>query len=181
MTSFCSVRVIFGTPYGIFLRISSSRTASYASALSACIGPGLLNAWHLVCKTFGILHTTSVTFRIKRETRMKEPRKKKPINVEIGARIKQCRTACSLTQEQLSEHLDVTTQYISDLERGVTGASLSTIISLCRILETSADYMLMGKAPDPATRFTTSQQRKVLDILEGIDSLLSLPEDTKAP
>lgn len=119
---------------------------------------------------------------------MKEPRKKKPINVEIGARIKQCRTACSLTQEQLSEHLDVTTQYISDLERGVTGASLSTIISLCRILETSADYMLMGKAPDPATRFTelmdrftTSQQRKILDILEDIDSLPSLQEDTKAP
>ena len=77
----------------------------------------------------------------------------------------------------------MTTQYISDLERGVTGASLTTIISLCRILETS-----MGKAPDPATRFTepmdrftTSQQRKILDILEDIDSLLSLQEDTKAP
>ncbi|WP_423782614.1 helix-turn-helix domain-containing protein [Faecalibaculum rodentium] len=55
---------------------------------------------------------------------MREKRKKNPLNVQIGLRIKQCRLNRNMTQEHVSELPDVTRQYVSGLERGVTGLLL---------------------------------------------------------
>ena len=57
---------------------------------------------------------------------------KKPLNVQIGARIKQAREQAHVTQERLAEQIEVSVQYISDLERGKVGASVSTVIKICR-------------------------------------------------
>ena len=46
-------------------------------------------------------------------------REKKEINIEIGLQIKCAREQAKMTQEQLAELIDVSPQYISDLERGV--------------------------------------------------------------
>ena len=48
-------------------------------------------------------------------------REKKAINIEIGERVKAAREQADITQEQLAERIDVSTQYVSDLERGVVG------------------------------------------------------------
>ncbi len=48
------------------------------------------------------------------------------------------------TQEKLAERVEVSVQYISDLERGVVGTSVPTLIRLCRALSVSSDYILMG-------------------------------------
>ncbi len=55
---------------------------------------------------------------------MREKRKKNPPNVQIGLRIKECRFNWHMTQEHVSEQPDVTMQYVSGLERGVTGLLL---------------------------------------------------------
>ena len=57
---------------------------------------------------------------------------KKPLNVQIGARIKQAREQAHVTQERLAEQIEVSVQYISDLERGKVGASVSTVIKICQ-------------------------------------------------
>lgn len=57
---------------------------------------------------------------------------KKPLNVQIGARIKQAREQAHVTQERLAEQIEVSVQYISDLERGKVGASVSTVIKSAR-------------------------------------------------
>lgn len=44
-------------------------------------------------------------------------RVKKEINIQIGERIKAARELCGYTQEQLAEAIEVSPQYISDLER----------------------------------------------------------------
>ncbi|WP_354022707.1 helix-turn-helix domain-containing protein [Faecalibaculum rodentium] len=44
--------------------------------------------------------------------------------MQIGLRIKQCRLNRNMTQEHVSELPDVTRQYVSGLERGVTGLLL---------------------------------------------------------
>lgn len=75
-------------------------------------------------------------------------KQKKQINIDVGKRIKISREKKKLTQEKLSEHLDVSVQYISDLERGVVGTSLTTLVKLCDILEVSSDYLLRGKSPE---------------------------------
>ena len=71
-------------------------------------------------------------------------REKKQINIEVGERIRAARENRGLTQEQLAERIDVSTQYISDLERGVVGPSLSTFRSVCVELRVTSDSLLFG-------------------------------------
>lgn len=75
-------------------------------------------------------------------------RKPKELNMQIGERCRRARDASGYTQEQLAERIDVSTQFLSDAERGVTGMSVSTIIKLCRILSVSADFILLGQGED---------------------------------
>ena len=69
---------------------------------------------------------------------------KKDLYIEIGKRIAECRRRHSLTQEDLANEIEVSTQYISNLERGLVGASVETIIKICNVLESSSDYILLG-------------------------------------
>jgi DNA-binding XRE family transcriptional regulator len=45
-------------------------------------------------------------------------RKPKELNIQIGERCRQVRDASGYTQEQLVEKIDVSTQFLSDAERG---------------------------------------------------------------
>jgi transcriptional regulator with XRE-family HTH domain len=73
---------------------------------------------------------------------------KKELNVQIGERIRGAREDARLTQEKMAEIVDVSVQYISDLERGIVGASVPTMIRICRCLNVSCDYILMGQEND---------------------------------
>ena len=64
--------------------------------------------------------------------------------VTVGARIKRIREMRKLTQEYISNQVDVNTQHISDVERGEVGLSVGTLIKICKALEVSADYILFG-------------------------------------
>lgn len=71
-------------------------------------------------------------------------REKKEINIQIGEQIKLARENAKLTQEQFAERIDVSPQYVSDLERGVVGASVATLKRICLMLGISADQILFG-------------------------------------
>lgn len=75
------------------------------------------------------------------------PTEKKLLNVQIGSRIKKARESAHLTQEGLAEKVEVSVQYVSDLERGKVGASVATIIRICKVLQISSDYILFGHEP----------------------------------
>lgn len=68
----------------------------------------------------------------------------KPLNVKIGARIKFSREQAGLTQEQLAEKINRSTQFVSTIERGAAGPSLETVIALCEVLNTSSEWLLRG-------------------------------------
>ena len=72
-------------------------------------------------------------------------RVKKEINIQIGEQIKQARERAKLTQEQFAERIDVSPQYVSDLERGVVGVSIATLKRICTVLGVSSDQILFGK------------------------------------
>lgn len=72
-------------------------------------------------------------------------RVKKEINMQTGERIRAAREERKLTQEQLAEQIEVSPQYISDLERGVVGVSLATLKRLCVVLNVSSDRILFGQ------------------------------------
>lgn len=73
-------------------------------------------------------------------------REKKEINIQIGEQIKLARENAKLTQEQFAERIEVSPQYVSDLERGVVGLSVATLKRACIALGISADQILFGNA-----------------------------------
>ena len=60
----------------------------------------------------------------------------------MGERLKEIRKKRSLTQEQLSEKVDVSLEYISQIERGLKMPSMQVFIKLVEVLDVSADYLL---------------------------------------
>ena len=71
-------------------------------------------------------------------------RKKKEINIQIGEQIRIAREQAKLTQEQFAERIEVSPQYISDLERGVVGISIPTLKRACIVLGATSDQILFG-------------------------------------
>ena len=71
-------------------------------------------------------------------------REKKPINVEIGERVKQVREAAGLTQEAFSEMIGLGEKHISAIECGAVGVSLPTLKRICEALSIPADFLLFG-------------------------------------
>lgn len=100
-------------------------------------------------------------------------RDKKQINIEIGERIKKSREQIKMTQEKLAEKVNVSPQYISDLERGVVGVSIPTLKSICIVLGVTSDSLLFGniqendtsKITDCCRRLTVEQFKAVEDIV----------------
>lgn len=66
----------------------------------------------------------------------------------IGSNIRTARVRADLTQEELSERIGVTPQYLSDLERGLVGTSIPTLIRICTGLNVSSDFILFGRGDE---------------------------------
>ena len=71
-------------------------------------------------------------------------REKKEINIQVGEQVRIAREQVRLTQEMLAEKIEVSPQYISDLERGVVGIALPTLKKLCCSLGIASDQILFG-------------------------------------
>ncbi|MBQ9945451.1 MAG: helix-turn-helix transcriptional regulator [Clostridia bacterium] len=63
---------------------------------------------------------------------------------EIGKRIQARRKQQGFTQEQIAELMNVSVQMISNLERGNKSIRIENLINLCKILNVSTDYILIG-------------------------------------
>ena len=62
--------------------------------------------------------------------------------LDIGKRIKKKRVEKGLTQERLSELIGVGASHMSHMESGKTIPSMEVFITLCNVLECSADELL---------------------------------------
>ena len=60
----------------------------------------------------------------------------------MGDRIKETRRKHHWTQDQLAEKVDVSLEYISEIERGLKTPSMQVFIKLVEVLDVSADYLL---------------------------------------
>lgn len=68
----------------------------------------------------------------------------------MGERIGIMRRSRKMTQEVLSEMLDVSSKHISHVERGDASLSLGKILQVSEIFDCSLDYLIKGKEHDPA-------------------------------
>ena len=63
----------------------------------------------------------------------------------LGGRIRQARLDRGLTQAELAELADVSTPYVSHVERGAKTISLNTLTRVAESLDTTLDSLLLGQ------------------------------------
>lgn len=101
----------------------------------------------------------------------------------IGQRIKKAREKKQLTQEQLSELVDLSPMHISVIERGAKPPKLETLINIANALGVSTDTLLQdvidnrikavsSEAADLLGQLSPEEQRRVLSALRAyVDAL----------
>lgn len=67
---------------------------------------------------------------------------------EMGRRVRIRREEKGMSREMLANKLDVTGQFIADIENGNKGISIKRLYLLCQVLDVTADYILAGSAAD---------------------------------
>lgn len=66
--------------------------------------------------------------------------------ISIGNRIRARREALNLTRELFSERIGITPKFCADIETGVKGFSIKTLVKLSESLGVTTDYILFGNA-----------------------------------
>ena len=87
---------------------------------------------------------------------------KKDINIEIGQRIKERRIFFKYTRETLAELVDISPQFLANIESGKKGMSFSTLKKLCEVLAVSCDYVILGKS-------SVGDHEQIDELLKNID------------
>lgn len=96
--------------------------------------------------------------------------------LQIGNRIRQKREELHMTREQLSEILDITPKFCSDIETGARGMSLKTLMRISKTLYMSTEYILFGeesendKTPLDESRYYLRICREISELAELIAS-----------
>ena len=81
----------------------------------------------------------------------------------IGKKIKLARAKAEYTQEQLAEKLSLSPRYISQLERGIAFGSASTIVSLCKALNISSDFLFSDFIESDSSEYISMIDNKFLE------------------
>ncbi len=82
-----------------------------------------------------------------------------PIDVHVGARIRQRRTSLGMSQEKLGDALNLTFQQIQKYERGANRVGASRLYDLCRVFDVTADFFFEGLPNfDAPQSFTPASQ-----------------------
>ncbi len=66
--------------------------------------------------------------------------------IQMGQRVSLRRKELGLTQEQTAERMNVSLQTVSCVELGKKAIRPENLAKLCLVLDTSADYLLLGRA-----------------------------------
>lgn len=65
-------------------------------------------------------------------------------NLMVGLRIREIRESMHLSREKFSEKCDISTSFLSDVERGKKSLTAKTIFKICAACNISADYIVLG-------------------------------------
>ena len=70
---------------------------------------------------------------------------KQDLDIKIGVRIRIKREELKISREKLAECINVSPQFIAQIELGRRGMSSATLYKICNALSTSADYIILGR------------------------------------
>lgn len=95
--------------------------------------------------------------------------------IQMGKRLTARRKQLRLTQEDIADRADMTTQTISTAETGKKALRPENIIKLCEVLDISTDYLLLGRVgtgdhdilSQKVSQLTPSQYRHLEDMIDA--------------
>jgi len=83
----------------------------------------------------------------------------------IGTRIKKCRKERNMTQEQLAEKLDISQNYLGQIENGKRGVNISNLTKIANELDITFDY-LMSENNSEAIKSDTNDKKVWLSLID---------------
>ena len=96
---------------------------------------------------------------------------------KVGKRIQEVRKSRRLTQADLAQRVDLSTKYISNVERGFKTPKLNTFVAIANALQCDADLLLAdvldvttgqesGLISKKLAALPVEEQRRILHVLE---------------
>ncbi len=76
--------------------------------------------------------------------------------LEIGRRIKLIRKNLGLSQREFANNINMKTQYLSNVENGLSGLTIEKVKKICKYANVSADYIIFGTDSLPIKKFKKS-------------------------
>lgn len=111
-------------------------------------------------------------------------KERKAVNILIGSNIQRERERAGLTQEKFSEMIDVGEKFLSSIECGASGLSITTLLKICNTLHVSSDTLLFEQAAkndvenltELLERLSPEQLRIVSDVMYKLMEAFALGE-----
>lgn len=89
---------------------------------------------------------------------VEKPQPSAPSATPLGQRLRARRKALKLTLQQVADEAGFTAGFISQIERGITVPSLTSLVSVCRVLKVEiGDFLTQPKNATPITRHSERQ------------------------
>lgn len=70
------------------------------------------------------------------------------VKSQIGCRLREKREQAGYTREKLGELCSLSPRFIANIELGDSTFSLDSLMTVCRVLSCSSDYLLFGSSID---------------------------------
>ncbi|MGN0435515.1 MAG: helix-turn-helix domain-containing protein [Wujia sp.] len=102
---------------------------------------------------------------------------------DIGSRIRDFRIDNRYSQLDFSEGIDISVNFLSEIENGKKGFSYETLYNMCKRYNISSDYILFGKKEEPkrsdyitdiADKMTIEELEVLINYLISLKSLKKL-------
>jgi transcriptional regulator with XRE-family HTH domain len=82
-----------------------------------------------------------------------------PVDVHVGARLRQRRTLLGMTQTDLGDALGLTFQQVQKYERGTNRVGAGRLYDLSRVLDVSIEHFFEDMPPESAARSPATKGR----------------------
>lgn len=94
-------------------------------------------------------------------------KKREPYDrIAVGERIRRKRIQLGLSQDELAVRINRATKYCSDIERGMCGMSIETMLAIAKALNMNLDYMMFGEISETEREW---QQKDALTLIHIIE------------
>ena len=86
------------------------------------------------------------------------------LKAQIGHRLRERREQTGYTREKLGELCSLSPRFIANIELGDSTFSLDSLMTVCRVLSCSSDYLLFGDSVDTEAWSETISKLEQLDV-----------------